>query len=616
MKYCLLIFTLLLAQGIAAQQCEGNLGENIFTRGDFGSGSENIPNQDPQIAPGYSYVRTGPPQDGSYVITNNTGAWSGLFPSWLEITDNSSDPNGYMMVVNASLDPGIFYAETVDNLCENTLYEFSADVINLVSRATTNHTLPQVDFLLGDQVLFSTGPIAQTEQWNTYGFTFRTDPGATEINLSLRNNAPGGFGNDLALDNISFRACGPSAFIGIDTDQTIFLCEDENDPVTITADLGNSGFNIMWQTSNDLGTTWNDLPQETDEQISHSNFQPGEYRYRYLAAPTTANLQNFKCRTISDEITLRVLPLRYMITDSICAGLPYPFAGGFVMEAGVHEATLRSSRNCDSIVTLDLHHISDPDLTINFDATDPLCTGDSSGTLLIADGAGSQGPYSFFMETNSVLKDRVNQLPAGEYQLFIQDRYQCRDSVEINLVDPDPFEIDVGPDSNLVFGESISVEISTTQDLSNINWSPPDFLNCSDCELNTVTGIQTIEYLITSENNVGCEATDTLRIFVERGSLPLYSPNAFTPDGNGINDFFNLISPGQAVQVIERLLIFDRWGSQVFEGKDLSPNDPQSGWDGMISGQEASPGVYVFSASLRLIDNSVEMRSGTVTVIR
>jgi len=69
-------------------------------------------------------------------------------------------------------------------------------------------------------------------EWNTYGFTFTTGPGVTEVSLSLVNNAPGGIGNDLILDNISFQACGPEALILPETVANI--CED-GDPITLDA---------------------------------------------------------------------------------------------------------------------------------------------------------------------------------------------------------------------------------------------------------------------------------------------------------------------------------------------------------------------------------------------
>ncbi len=70
---------------------------------------------------------------------------------------------------------------------------------------------PNVSFLLDGQEIHSSGDVPEDEEWHTYGFTFTTDPGQFSLTLSLQNNAPGGNGNDLAIDNISFHPCGPEA---------------------------------------------------------------------------------------------------------------------------------------------------------------------------------------------------------------------------------------------------------------------------------------------------------------------------------------------------------------------------------------------------------------------
>jgi len=210
---------------ITAQFCTGALGENIFPEGDFGSGTSNLFPTSPNIAPGFSYTLNVPPIDGSYVLTNNTANWPELYSSWLSIGDNSIDPNGYMMVVNASFEPGLFYRKTVTGLCENTLYEFSVDIINLIQTSTTAHEDPNVSFLLDGIESFSTGTVPKNEEWNSYGFTFTTKQGQETLTLSLRNEAPGGIGNDLAIDNISFRACGPMTTV-LPEENMINLCEE------------------------------------------------------------------------------------------------------------------------------------------------------------------------------------------------------------------------------------------------------------------------------------------------------------------------------------------------------------------------------------------------------
>ena len=90
--------------------CSGNLGDNVFTSGDFGSGNAVVFPSDPGLAPGFIYTLQVPPDDGEYTLTNDMTKWPFAFPTWLLIGDNSPDPKGYMMVINASFTAGIFYS--------------------------------------------------------------------------------------------------------------------------------------------------------------------------------------------------------------------------------------------------------------------------------------------------------------------------------------------------------------------------------------------------------------------------------------------------------------------------------------------------------------------------
>ena len=115
-----------------------------------------------------------------------------------------------MMIVNGSYDPGIFYTRTVTGLCGNTTYQFAAWIKNLLNYSGI---LPNVTFSIettGGTVLGtgSTGNIPEGDVWIQYPFTFTTPSGTDSIVLKMTNNAPGGVGNDIAIDDITFRPYG------------------------------------------------------------------------------------------------------------------------------------------------------------------------------------------------------------------------------------------------------------------------------------------------------------------------------------------------------------------------------------------------------------------------
>ena len=287
---------------LGAQECPGGLGENLFDDGDFGSGFEFSLPQDPGLAPGYIYNRSGPPADGEYMITSDFNQWNFVFDTWLRPKDNSNDPNGYMMVVNASFDPGLFYEEVVEGLCDNTSYEFSADILNLIINGTPGHSDPNVDFLIDDAVVLRTGIIPKNEVWNTFSFSFDTAPGQTSVQLSLRNNAPGGIGNDLALDNISFRACGPASAPSVVQGDNIVCQEDL--PIEVIALIeGEEDMDRLygWQVSSDGVSDWRDVVGEERSRLMYDELLEDERMFfRFFTAATQASFINEKCRFFSD----------------------------------------------------------------------------------------------------------------------------------------------------------------------------------------------------------------------------------------------------------------------------------------------------------------------------
>jgi gliding motility-associated-like protein len=89
----------------------------------------------------------------------------------------------------------------------------------------------------------------------------------------------------------------------------------------------------------------------------------------------------------------------------------------------------------------------------------------------------------------------------------------------------------------------------------------------------------------------------------------LWIPNAFSPDGDGINDYFEIRGNWQTPIA---LWIFDRWGNVVFHSEDY-----QNDWDGTYpNGQPAMPGVYTWKITYRNTPTSGERdRHGTVTIV-
>lgn len=597
-----------------AQICTGNLGDNIFEAGDFGRGTSSDILEDPKIAPGYIYTTPGPPGDGFYTITNNTGAWSQLFGTWMSLRDNSSDPNGYMMVVNASFEQGDFYEQTIEGLCENTFYVFTADIINIVKKNISDHHPPNVSFLLNGEEFYNTGDILQTERWNTYGFTFTTTEGQESLTLTLRNNAPGGIGNDLALDNITFRPCGPEALIL--PLEIANICED-GDPIQLDATVNGDQYNtpvFQWQRSFDEGITWEDIPGETNPSITHTERASGFYYYRYLLANDESNLANSKCRVNSNIKIVHVVPKFYEIIDTLCQGLTLEVGNSVYNEGGIYVDSLLSSLGCDSIITLNLTIVPDRGIKANTEVIAPSCATYADGEIRITEVQNFYPPFR--IELVGEPPNRLGifeNLTAGVYAASITDHFGCTWSEEIQVIDPEQFIIDLGNNIRIDLGDSIQLMLQSNYNLSDLNWQP------QLCEVNCLEEAlfprQSDTYTLSATSKFGCFASDSVIVTVIP-TRKVYVPNVFAPEGNDVNQRFTIFGGEPNVQRILQLQIFDRWGNLLFEQTDFPPNSLTHGWDGASPNGNLQNGTYIYVAKVLFLDEQIRDYSGEVLLLK
>ena len=123
----------------------------------------------------------------------------------------------------------------------------------------------------------------------------------------------------------------------------------------------------------------------------------------------------------------------------------------------------------------------------------------------------------------------------------------------------------------------------------------------------------TTTYSVSSTDAYGCTAFDELTIYVDTDiAYNIYVPNAFSPNADGINDYFNIL--GNGIARIHLLSIYDRWGNKIFETTTAIPG--ANGWDGTGNGRELNIGVYVWVAEIELLDSRMELRSGNVTLVK
>lgn len=270
---------------------------------------------------------------------------------------SSTNPCGYMLVVNAAYRTDLAFTFTVSGACSNTYYEISAWLKNVCYKCgcdsmgqgassagyiptapgDSSGVRPNLAFEINGVDYYTTGDIlyqglggTQTgsdtlNNWVRRSFVYKTGANENSFLLTLRNNAPGGGGNDWALDDISLRTCFPN--MSYSPTNTPTVCA--NNIITIydtVRSYYNTYVEYKWQRSTDGGTTWVDIAGTTAtatptlvngmyEFIASYTIPPAYTtagnngdQYRVVVATTTGNLAGSTCN-FSDPttITLNVL---------------------------------------------------------------------------------------------------------------------------------------------------------------------------------------------------------------------------------------------------------------------------------------------------------------------
>ncbi|RYY86401.1 MAG: PKD domain-containing protein, partial [Chitinophagaceae bacterium] len=202
------------------------------------------------------------------------------------------------------------------------------------------------------------------------------------------------------------------------------------------------------------------------------------------------------------------------------------------------------------------------------------------------------------------------------YQLVGYDSVHCfTDTINVLVhVDPSPY-VDLGPDLQLPTGtmQQLTPVIGNGPIVS-WAWVPARDLSCSNCPNPVASVHNDILYVLKVVNNFGCKSSDTLRIGAFCKDAQVFVANAFTPNGDGVNDV--LFPQATGISKVKYFRVFNRWGELLFERTEFLPNDPRMGWDGRIRGVVAPPDVFTWTAEV-VCENKIEYSlKGNVSILK
>ncbi|GAA4743290.1 PKD domain-containing protein [Flavisolibacter ginsenosidimutans] len=294
-----------------------------------------------------------------------------------------------------------------------------------------------------------------------------------------------------------------------------------------------------------------------------------------------------------------------------CYSCPNPIASPIITTPYVVEG--KNSFGCADWDTVVITVVQPLKMTVAPD--DSICIGQSVN--LLASGATFYN-WSPAVGLNNVNISNPTASPSvtTRYRVVGYDGFNCfTDTAYVTVAIGQYPTVSLGPDQTLATGTLYPLtSVITNGPIRNWNWTPTTNLSCSNCALPVAEIKKDITYTVTVTTPYGCSASDTISIKVFCKDGQVFIPNAFTPDGDGINDMLTVRASG--IVMVKYFRIFNRWGDLIFERTNFKPNDPNYGWDGKVRGVVNGPEVFVYTCEAVCENGASYTYKGNVSIIK
>jgi PKD repeat protein len=204
--------------------------------------------------------------------------------------------------------------------------------------------------------------------------------------------------------------------------------------------------------------------------------------------------------------------------------------------AGHYTVIYQDANECVGTQTFDLN--AKNEIFIEATALDVKCFNEQNGFINIFAYGGESG-FNYLWNTGATTPTLTN-ITAGIYDITVTDAAGCSLDTSITINEPLPLVLNILPQDTLYIGNTTLLEVNYVTNYNNpsFTWSPSVGLSCNDCESPIASPFNTTTYEVTMTDSTGCQVKDQITIYV-KANHPLYVPNAFSPNGDGNNDYFN-----------------------------------------------------------------------------
>jgi gliding motility-associated-like protein len=277
------------------------------------------------------------------------------------------------------------------------------------------------------------------------------------------------------------------------------------------------------------------------------------------------------------------------------------------LEKGTYKVTVTSANGAAATTFV---AIGENELKTDITSSEPLCHGDENALLRMS-VTGGVGPYMYSIDggTSYQSQPTFDRLKAGAYNIEVKDAFNCVLQVS---------NFNIGQPALLTL-TSLSADAVSCSSVRNgrltfvaAGGTPPytyEVQGQTPSYDNVIGALDAGEYIyqITDHNN--CRISGAASITKEWRDCAVFMPNAFSPNGDGLNDIFRAKVQDAVTEF--RLAVYGRWGQLVFE-----TNNPNMGWDGAQKGMGLPAGSYLWVVTYTDSKQQPIKQQGTLVLVR
>lgn len=277
------------------------------------------------------------------------------------------------------------------------------------------------------------------------------------------------------------------------------------------------------------------------------------------------------------------------------------------LDAGSFTVRITTNMGCDTILEFQVLPLPLPDVALLADTI--VCKGVAASFTGITNAAVWQWHFGDGQISNEKQAQNI-YYNAGQYTAYFTatNIEGCSDTVR-QLIEVKELDIKLYADKQLInFREQVRINSASPEPYTVIDWAPYELFPNQHARWQSVALDSTTSITIRAASDEGCIGEASVTVAVMPNVL---MPNAFTPNGDGLNDYFRLSHNGYIF--VRKFEVFNRFGQMVYGAYGANAAE---GWDGTFNGKPCDVGTYFYYINLETKENQTISLKGDVTLLR